>query len=360
MEGGVADKADGAGANERAAPAVNECPIDPSLLKILRCPRCGSTLEANANALRCGKSGETFAVLDGVPLLWGDGERDTKLDLEYDKVHAINERASRQMGKDWHALLQEISHRPGVVLELGAGTGAFTKGFLELCAPDRLVATDVSQAFLTPLVAMLKKRGAPVEGVVYDANTNVFSEGSFDTVVGRSVLHHLLDYADTLRAAKDLLRDGGVAIFFEPVRQGKAIVSLMIALVLKAHEAGLQNVLSEEEQNKLRFLLKHQTKSGWLLQDRKNLKAREDKFIFHRDELLALGSELGYSRSSYHDAGAVDQTYWVYFKHHVAMLGIAPETIQSLRWVCEAFGESYGLVLSDDMVRPMGFFVFQK
>jgi len=334
--------------------------VDPQLLELLRCPRCNNPLTRHEPGLSC-TAGHLYPVREGIPLLWADGEdRNALEEIDYDAVHAIGSKAVEGIGDDWARLLADIGHAAGDVLEIGAGTGALTKGLLAKASPRSLVVTDVSERFLVPLVTATRGGPVPVHGVAFDTNTNVFREEAFDTIVGRSVLHHLLDYADVLAVMRQRLREGGILVVFEPVLHGKTILSLLLGIVLRAHDEGWQTVLSEDERSRLQHLLRHQTKSGWHPQDRDSLARLNDKYIFDVEDLLALARRLGYSRAEFREVGETDPSYWPYFRHTLAVAGVSREKLPALKWVCDVFGETYGLVLPHRLTRPMGYFVLGR
>ncbi len=100
---------------------------------------------------------------------------------------------------------------PGTrVLELGCGTGVFTRRVIP--AGASLVALDLSAELLA------KARARVLNGARFvrsDAEALPFPAGAFDVVYGCSVLHHL-DVEMALREVRRALRPGGRLIFSEP------------------------------------------------------------------------------------------------------------------------------------------------
>jgi ubiquinone/menaquinone biosynthesis C-methylase UbiE len=95
------------------------------------------------------------------------------------------------------------------VLEIGCGSGTFT-GSLHQAFP-RLTAIDVSE----PLLEAARTRHPGVTFLQVDAHRTTFPDGSFDLVVGCSVLHHL-DWGRALREIHRVLAPGGHIRFSEP------------------------------------------------------------------------------------------------------------------------------------------------
>jgi len=97
------------------------------------------------------------------------------------------------------------------VLEIGCGTGLFTK---ELARTDNaILAIDISEA----LIRKAKERVsvANVNFIVGNACETEFKSGSFDFVVGSSSLHHL-EVDSALKEFIRVLKPGGGMMFTEP------------------------------------------------------------------------------------------------------------------------------------------------
>ena len=97
------------------------------------------------------------------------------------------------------------------ILEIGCGTGNFTKGLAKSKA--HIIAIDLSEELLD--LAKDKTFENNVEFRVGDAENLPFGDNSFDAVVGNSVLHHCsLECA--LKEIKRVIKNGGKVIFSEP------------------------------------------------------------------------------------------------------------------------------------------------
>jgi SAM-dependent methyltransferase len=70
-----------------------------------------------------------------------------------------------------------------------------------------------------------------LEMSVQDAEAMLFDQGTFDFVIGSSVLHHFKDPERFLVRCRRILKDGGVATFGEPFALGYGLgaVALMLA-----------------------------------------------------------------------------------------------------------------------------------
>lgn len=96
------------------------------------------------------------------------------------------------------------------VLEIGCGTGLFTRKVHELTGAH-VVATDVSEE----LLSIARKEYPDGEFVIADAMKLQFPNASFDVVFGSSILHHL-DFEKVMPELFRVLKPGGRVVFAEP------------------------------------------------------------------------------------------------------------------------------------------------
>ncbi|MCX5819993.1 MAG: class I SAM-dependent methyltransferase [Deltaproteobacteria bacterium] len=97
------------------------------------------------------------------------------------------------------------------VLEIGCGTGLFTK---ELARTDNTIAAiDISDSLI--MKARERISSANVSFVVGNAYKTEFQPGTFDFIVGSSSLHHL-DVDLALKEFYRILKGGGRIMFTEP------------------------------------------------------------------------------------------------------------------------------------------------
>jgi SAM-dependent methyltransferase len=123
----------------------------------------------------------------------------------------------------------EPHHR---VLEVGAGFGRFTFPLLPHCG--ELVALDLSPRVLDSLARSRAARGIPPERCrTHVANLDdpeaALPEGPFDVVVGFFLLHHLPDFAHSIRRLTGVLTPGGRMAFVEPNRRNPLFLAQVAA-----------------------------------------------------------------------------------------------------------------------------------
>jgi SAM-dependent methyltransferase len=102
--------------------------------------------------------------------------------------------------------------KPGMtILELGCGTASFTGELARSGAG--IVAIDVSPELLE--IARANCSAPNVRYEIQNAYALTYSDATFDSVVGSSVLHHL-EIEEALREIYRVLRPGGTIYFTEP------------------------------------------------------------------------------------------------------------------------------------------------
>jgi ubiquinone/menaquinone biosynthesis C-methylase UbiE len=102
--------------------------------------------------------------------------------------------------------------KPGMtVLELGCGTGSFTRELARSGAD--VVAIDVSPDLLE--IARANSSAPNVQYQIQNAYALSYPDAAFDSVVGSSILHHL-EVKKALRDVYRVLKSGGAIYFTEP------------------------------------------------------------------------------------------------------------------------------------------------
>lgn len=97
------------------------------------------------------------------------------------------------------------------VLELGCGTGYFTK---ELAQTDAdITAIDISPALIAAAEKAIRRPNVKFD--IENAYQMSFRDETFDAVVGSSVLHHL-DVEKAIAEMFRVLKPGGIIAFTEP------------------------------------------------------------------------------------------------------------------------------------------------
>ncbi len=331
---------------------------------ILTCPKCNisGSLQEEKNQLRCQGCGSTYPLENGIPNLVTDPALRTLLeDIDYDKVHGVDEIRRQRAYEDWAEILDTLAIESDKILEIGSGTGQLTWGLMHRSNFNEVYATDISGKFLNSIVENFQANAKnKTYYYICDANELPFKENSFDAVIGHSVLHHFLNYEQTLAAVYKILKKDGCAIFYEPILQGKIFVAFVLDLIQRMDKTLKMKVLTEKEREKIVQLVKHQTKDSFIKGNKKVLKDMEDKYIFDVNKLSALATTLGYSNFEFRNYKKLNPSYRTYVVHHWQMLGIDVAKLKQFEDIFEAFKGTIGALLSESISTPMGYLIFKK
>lgn len=102
----------------------------------------------------------------------------------------------------------------GLMLELGAGSGAMAQATARSFPELRLTATDIDPAMVA--AAATQARGLPNLHVrPADVIALPFADGSFDVVASYLMLHHVVDWQRALHEAARVLRPGGTFVGYD-------------------------------------------------------------------------------------------------------------------------------------------------
>jgi ubiquinone/menaquinone biosynthesis C-methylase UbiE len=100
------------------------------------------------------------------------------------------------------------------ILEIGCGTGEYTKAVAPLVIKSKIYATDISPKSVN--LARKKCKGFKnLKFEVKSAYKTGYKNESFDVIVGFYILHHL-DLEQVSKEIYRVLRKGGMAFFYEP------------------------------------------------------------------------------------------------------------------------------------------------
>ncbi len=179
-------------------------------------------------------------------------------------------------------------------------------------------------------------------------------------IVGRSILHHLLDYDKVLAQCARLLVEGGKAFFFEPLLEGKIVIALFGAMVAKLAERESDPDLSANDLKAIRAMIRHITLASWYPQDRESLAKIEDKFVFTLPGMRETCLKAGFKSVQFlSDDRPRDSSFWSYFTFNMKNLGIDPAKISKYQFLAEPVKQTLGQC-SELFHQPMGYFCLSK
>ena len=332
----------------------------------LACPLCRGPLAPCDSGLQCAPCQRRFGRTRGFIDLRPDSQSDTQLqEASYDKEHGITDQRRLNHWRSWQELLERNQAHSGSVLEIGAGSGYLSWGLLHDSRFDEIHISDISADFLQSIVSRQDPGTGRSAYYLCDANHLPFANNSMDCIIGNSVLHHFLDYEQTLRSAQAVLKPGGKAFFFEPVQSGKAFISLLARLLWKVDSQAAQPVFSKEQHKRLHHVtmrMARQAPSKQGAHDLQALAALEDKYIFDVASLARLSRELGFSGFHTENQQPFDYSYWAQMALQLE-LGNPPIDRQVLRhyeYLFNAVRDTLGAMIKDSMSSPMVYLVFTK
>jgi SAM-dependent methyltransferase len=133
---------------------------------------------------------------------------------EFDRIALLTERYGGGAGDFYHDYLaRHLPPRIGGALEIGCGSGAFTR--LLAARAQRVVALDLSPEMIRLAEAHSAGR-ANIEYRLADVMQTPLPDAAFDCVVSIATLHHL-PAERALPKMKDALRPGGVLVIHDLV-----------------------------------------------------------------------------------------------------------------------------------------------
>lgn len=138
---------------------------------------------------------------------------------EYDRNYRYVEPFTKyKIEKKFNSLVKFIKsnygNKPIKILEIGCGTGEYTKKIAKRFPKSKIVALDISPKILK--IAKDKCKGLKnTSFVCKSAYQTKMKNETFDIIVGYYILHHI-DLLKFAREAKRILKSGGLVYFYEP------------------------------------------------------------------------------------------------------------------------------------------------
>lgn len=122
---------------------------------------------------------------------------------------------------------------PGIVLDLGGGTGDFASPLME-GSHTTVISLDTD-------LGALKNRVEGVQAVLGDATNLPFKDSSMDGVTGRAILHHFPERIDVcLAEVKRVLKTKGLFLVQEPLAHNLFANTVRRYILTERHESGEQ------------------------------------------------------------------------------------------------------------------------
>lgn len=136
------------------------------------------------------------------------------------------DRTASWEGKQLQLFLEKV--RPRRVLEIGPGSGYYTRQIIEHSSVEEYVATDINIKFLSYIEEALSER------VTHNSVRTKFVEierldslgTEVDAIIMLSALHHIPDRSEFIRQVSKFLVPGGVLFFYEPMHSLARVLQL--------------------------------------------------------------------------------------------------------------------------------------
>ena len=252
---------------------------------------------------------------------------------DYAEQFALSEELERRIEQSLKGVLADAD-RSAPALELGAGTGIFSRPLVSATAYPAYFITDTSPEFLRRTRATIDrlKLGKDVQYVLLSGDElHRWPAGTLSLVALRYVLHHVLDWQRFIRSASRLLVPGGALVFEEPCADGFVLQAAM-ADVLRRSPA-LRRKMSRSVRRDLDFFVE-----TTLFYARTGIdkSAAEDKHVFPVFRLVEVCRDAGLVPTVYPnqgldvelDPGEGPGTFLVDFRHNLAVnFGFGRETL---------------------------------
>ena len=119
-------------------------------------------------------------------------------------------------------ILQQMGDIRGkLLLDLGCGAGENSVYFAKQGA--RCVATDYSPGMVEVALQLAAANGVEIEGRTANAMALDFPDNTFDLVYASNLLHHIPDPQIALKEMHRVLKPGGKACFWDPLKHNPVI-----------------------------------------------------------------------------------------------------------------------------------------
>ncbi len=204
------------------------------------CPKCSGELKYLGNNFDCINCGQSFAVVDNIPMLYWPNEWDgLKEDVtekiksfyeenpfpsydEFDSVESLIDKARKGL---FAKLLDDQILYSASILECGCGTGQMTN-FLSI-ANRTIIGTDICINSLK-LANEFKNRNNLDNAHFYQMNLfrPCFKPSTFDLVIANGVLHHTSDPFLAFKSISALVKPNGYILIGLYHKYGRLITNI--------------------------------------------------------------------------------------------------------------------------------------
>ena len=204
----------------------------------LKCFECNGDLRLINDTLVCKKCSKEYDLTKNLIDFKQDmfqsqyGAQFSEGAKDYEQYYSLNIDFSRALGLTIKIALEKTITLPvHSALEIGCGTGVFTRGCNYYRIAEYILATDISKEMLGE--AANKDPSDNVLYLVQDAYNLNIKDNSFNIVMGCAILHHLAYLKKTLSETFRVLTNDGVAVFYEPFFYGNRFIVFLMNIVIE-------------------------------------------------------------------------------------------------------------------------------
>ncbi len=311
--------------------------------------------------MSCKACGTQFPCADGILCFVPEGVFTKLDDLDYDEHYSVSDETSLQVFADVKETLgRRLKGSYDVLVEIGAGTGGFTKGLLKNISINEAIVTDISPKMLSICKARVENGehlAKKVTYATYSSAERIFPPESVDCIIGNFVLHHILDYEGFFKDCFATLKHRGTLIFAEPGFKYHQALVLSMSDVLETLVRGGDNNADEDLIrlgnwiHELHFNLKY-------VGDAEVLADREDKHLFLREDVERAAKTANFQLVEVVPYG--DRRVTRCLESYLPQLGLSSPFLEKVTSLFEdCYPKHFGALDRDDAV-PAYIFFFRK
>lgn len=147
-------------------------------------------------------------------------------------IKTLEDRCSTWEGKMIQKFLD--AERPSRVLEVGPGSGFYTRQIIDCDAVTTYIATDINVGFLETVKSGISEhpRASEIKTDFVSIDKLDQQEFEVDAIIVLSALHHIPDRPEFIQQITSRLAPGGVLFFYEPTYSFMRVLQLMKSFLL--------------------------------------------------------------------------------------------------------------------------------
>ena len=339
-----------------------------------KCEKNLSEVNSSESGVICSSCGRTLRILNAMVIDDSIGTTVNGLEnIDYDELHGVTVAASKHLGNRWFELIRKklpLNDQLNI-LELGAGTGFLSLG-LALASSSQLkryIISEISTKFLAISKNLINREFSEYERLTIDPKLCYLQcsiddlpirRNSVDVVVANSVLHHVYDYELALINIRRTLKKGGIAIFSEPVIEGKAFVGFISGLIKEIDERSQQQFFSEKERAALSDLAILSTKDFWFKQAQLAKLTPDDKHLFSEDIIRELALDIGYTEVLIESYDPINDGLKEIMESSFRIMGISIEPLNHYSYLFDLLQKQIINQIPTKICTPHAFIILQN